>query len=171
MIAKALRLPILILILSSALYSQTPAEVRIDPNQPTVYFTPEGLDGDKLWLRLHNNSRWAISFRTAWAARITIPYRLADGPVINAMIEGTEVEPEYLIENPIIGGYASYWCASVESWLAPGTSALMSVEVERLKPIADYSVKFRYEWAGKTDEPEHRVKFRYRPEIKLPGGN
>ena len=109
MIAKSRALLMLLAIISLA-HSQTPNEVRIDPQQPTVYFTPARLAGDKLWLRLHNNSRWAISFHT---------------------------------ENP----------------------------VERLKPIAYFYVCFRYEWGGDRDEPEHRVRFEYYPETKVPGDN
>lgn len=171
MILKSLALLTLIAIVSFNAHSQTPTEVRIDPQQPTVYFTAERLVGEKLILRLHNNSRWAISFRTEHPAEITIPFRLADGREVKSLIDGAEVSPEYVVDNPMSGGDSAYWCSTFETWLAPGASALMSVAAEKLRPIADYSVKFRYEWAGTTNEPEHRVKFRYLPEIKVPAGN
>ena len=170
MIAKSRALLMLLAIISLA-HSQTPNEVRIDPQQPTVYFTPERLAGDKLWLRLHNNSRWAISFHTENPVEITVPFRLADGREVNALIEGAEISPRYVIENPVIGGSSAYSCLSFEQWLTPGTSVLISVPVERLKPIAYFYVCFRYEWGGDRDEPEHRVRFKYYPETKVPGDN
>jgi hypothetical protein len=170
MIAKALRLPILILILSSTLYSQTPSEVRIEPQQPTVYFTAERLVGDNLWLRLHNNSRWAINFRAERPVEINIPYLLADGSEVKSLVEGAEVSPRYDIENPN-GGSAVYSCVAYELWLTPGNSVLMSVPVEKLKPLAYFWVKFTYEWEGEGEQPEHRVRFRYYPETKVPAAN
>jgi hypothetical protein len=171
MVAKALALVILTSFVSFTAYSQTPSEVHIDPQQPTVYFTPERLVGEMLWLRLHNNSRWAISFRIQNQTNITIPFRLADGREVNTLIDGAEVSPEYDIGNPVSGWYAAYWCATSEAWLAPGTSALMSAPAEKLKPLAEFYMKFRYEWAGNRNEPELRARFSYRPETKVPGSN
>lgn len=171
MILKSLALLTLTAIVSSTAHSQTPTEVRIDPQQPTVYFAAERLVGDKLWLRLHNNSHWAISFLTEHPAEITIPFRLADGREVKALIDGGKVWPEYEIVNLWNGGYAEYSCVISESWLAPGTSALMAVQAERLKPMAEFYLRFSYEWQGNRNEPEHRVRFSYRPEIKIPGAN
>jgi hypothetical protein len=171
MIAKMLIALMLTSIISITARSQTASDVRIDPKQPSVYFTPERVDGDKLWLRLHNNTRWAISFSTNRAAEITVPFRLPDGREVKTMIDGTEVSPEYLIENPTTGGYGGFLgCVHFESWLTPGNSALMSVDLEKLKPLAYLSVKFRYEWSGDRDDLEHRVFFKYYPETKLPTG-
>ena len=122
-------------------------------------------------LRLHNNSRWAISFRTEQPVEITVPFRLADGREVKALIEGALVSPQYVIDNPMIGGSSAYSCSSFEQWLTPGTSSLMSVPVEKLKPIAYFYVTFRYEWGGDGHEPEHRVRFEYYPETKVPGDN
>jgi hypothetical protein len=171
MIARVLVGLTLMFMVSAAVHSQTPAEVRIDPQRPTVYFTAERLAGEKLWLRLHNNCRWAISFRTERPAEITIPFRLADGREVKTLVDGAEVSPEYAIENPMTGGDAAYWCTTSETWLAPGASALMSVPAARLKPLAAFYVTFRYEWAGNGSEPEHRARFSYRPETKVPSGN
>lgn len=170
MIAKILIAFMLTSIISITAYSQT-NDVRIDPQQPTVYFTAERLDGDKLWLRLHNNSRWAISFLTERPVEITVPFRLADGREVKTLIDGAEVSPAYLIQNPTTGGYGEFLsCVHFELWLSPGSSALMSVDFEKLKPLAYLSVKFRYEWSGNLDDLEHRVFFKYYPETKLPTG-
>ena len=93
----------MLLAIISLAHSQTPNEVRINPRQATVYFTPERLAGDQLWLRLHNNSRWAISFRTEQPVEITVPFRLADGREVKSLIEGAEISPQYVIDNPVIG--------------------------------------------------------------------
>ena len=154
MIAKILIALMLTSIIGITAYSQTANDVRIDPKQPSVYFTPERLESDKLWLRLHNNSRWAVSFRTKFPVEITVPFRLADGRVVKTMIDGTEVSPEYLIENPMTGGASDYWCTAVESWLAPGSSVLTAVDLEKLKPISYFLVKFHYEWSDNGPEPE-----------------
>src|SRR6266550_8224904 len=106
MIAKMLIALMLTSIMSITARSQTADEVRIDPKQPSVYFTPERLESDKLWLRLHNNSRWAISFLTERPAEITVPFRLADGREVKTLIDGSEVSPRYEIVNVMNGGYS-----------------------------------------------------------------
>ena len=171
MIVKSLVLLTLTVIVSFTAYSQTPTEVRIDPQQPTVYFTTERLVGEKLFLRLHNNSRWAINFRAELPVEITIPYRLADGREVKTLIEGAEVSPRYEIENPVTGWYGEYSCVAYKLWLTPGNSVLMSVPVEKLKPLAWFWVKFTYEWEGEGEQPEHRVRFRYYPETKVAPAN
>jgi hypothetical protein len=170
MIVKWLALLTLTIIVSFTAHSQTPTEVRLDPQQPTIYFTAERLVGNNLWLRLHNNSRWAIDFYAERPVEINIPYRLADGSEVKSLVEGAELSPQYDIENPN-GGYAVYSCVKYKLWLTPGTSVLMSVPVEKLKPLAYFWVKFTYEWEGEGEQPEHRVRFRYYPETKVPVAN
>src|SRR5712675_1454937 len=49
--------------------------------------------GDDIWLRLHNNSRWAIRFPT-WSLYIgkkISPYRLSDGKTVLVLSDGMEV--------------------------------------------------------------------------------
>jgi hypothetical protein len=171
MMAKLLALLMVFSIPGIAVYAQTPAEVRINPSQPTVYFTAERLAGENLWLRLHNNSRWAISFEAERPAEISIPYRLADGSEIKSLIEGAEVFPRYEIENPLTGWYREHPCGFSELWLTPGNSALMRVAIEKLRPLAFVYVSINYEWEGDQQRPEHRVKFEFFPETKLPTGN
>ena len=45
--------------------AQRRGEVRIDSAKPTVYLALERLEENgQIWLRLHNNTRWAINLRT-----------------------------------------------------------------------------------------------------------
>lgn len=72
--ANKILLFVLVLILSPLVYSQQNEvvilstkknDVRIDVNKPSVYITFEHYgEGDSVWLRMHNNSRWTISFYT-----------------------------------------------------------------------------------------------------------
>lgn len=171
MSVKALWLLLLMLIITGSARSQTPSEVRIDPQKPTVYFTAERLTGENLWLSLHNNSRWAVSFRTEGAPGNTISFRLPDGREAKTLVDGAEISPRYDIVNLWTGGWSEYSCGETEVWLAPGTSALMSVRVERLKPMAYFYVSINYEWEGELERTEHRVCFRYVPELKVPDSN
>ncbi len=170
MFLKSLVVLALTAIVSVTAHSQTPAEVRINPQQPTIYFTADRLVKEKLWLRLHNNSRWAIRLWNEQPNEITIPLRLPDGHEVKSLIDGAEISPKYVIENPVAGFYQVHSCPTFEAWIAPGNSVLMPVDVERLKPLADFSVRFSYEWEGEGPEPDHRVRFRYYPETKVPPG-
>ena len=133
---------------------------RLDPVKPTVYLTFEhpGENG-LVWLRLRNNSHWAISFRTENQAAIVVPWRLSDGRLVNALADGLPVTPEYVIENVTDHGRAESWCTSAHSWLAPGVSAIFSIPREYMKPVGRLKISFTYEWEGPGKEPEHRVDF------------
>jgi hypothetical protein len=140
--------------------AQHPGEVRIDATNPTVYLAFERLgDDDSVWLRLHNNSHWAISFRTENQGTSLAPLRLSDGRVVNGLADGLQVAPEYVIENLPDQGRRIYWCTSADSWLAPGLSTIFSFPREDLKPVGRIKVSFTYEWEGPGKEPEHRVDF------------
>ena len=141
--------------------AQQASDMRLDPGKPTVYLTFDHIgDPGLVWLRLRNNSRWAISFRTENAAAILVPLRLSDGRVVNGLADGLAVSPEYVIENLPELSKREYWCTSASSWLAPGVSAIFSIPREDLKPVGRLKISFIYEWEGPGNEPEHRVDFR-----------
>jgi hypothetical protein len=136
------------------------SDVRIDLSKPTVYIAFERLgSSDLVWLRLRNNSHWAISLRTEDRGAMVVPLRLSDGRIVSSLPDGLEVTPEYLIENIMGPNDGGYWCTSSRSWLAPGLSAIFSFHRESLKPFGRYSIRFDYEWEGTDKEPEHRVNF------------
>src|SRR2546423_554526 len=101
--------------------TQTVDDIRIAKDKPTVYLTFErfgkAIDpsrsriaetqvatseskkkGDDVWLRLHNNTRWSIVFRT-WSyyfGKITKPYRPGEGSSFQ-LSDGMEVNTIYTV--------------------------------------------------------------------------
>lgn len=140
--------------------AQPTSEVRIDSTKPTVYLAFERLgENGQIWLRLHNNTQWAINLRTANSGAVLVPLTLMSGQTVSALADGSEVSPEYLIENVPDPGYGDYWCATTRSWIAPGQSAVFSFPGEHFKFLGRLSVHYRYEWESEGQEPEHRVRF------------
>jgi len=137
-------------------------EVRLDSSKPSVYLAFDHLEENgSLWLRLRNNSRWAISFRTENPGTIIAPLGLKDGRTVNGLADSIDISPEYFIENitdrVLYKGH--YWCTSTTSWIPPGLSAIFSFPREDLRPVGRIFVSFSYEWEGEVREPEHRVVF------------
>jgi hypothetical protein len=176
----------------------TKADVVRAKGKPTVYVSFERAGERKpvyaresnqgIWLRLHNNTRWAISFSTESlyiGLKIT-PLRLSDGRGALGLREDVEISPWYEVEavrshesvrtpdgglhiekpvnlpTPPVGtrGHLSW-----TSWLPSGRSVIFSIPREHLaKHLAIY-VSFSYEWeTAERDpgngEPQHRVYFR-----------
>ncbi|MDX6382659.1 MAG: hypothetical protein QOK48_232 [Blastocatellia bacterium] len=168
MITRALAIALLLSLAVSSPAQQT-SEVRLDENHPTIYlaFERAGADGN-LWLRLHNNTHWAINFRTELPVTTLTPLRLMDGRTVSALIDGSEVSPEYLIENLSGPGYGEYSCTMTQSWIAPGQSVIFGFPREQLKFAGRVSVSFRYEWEGNGAEPNHRVRISETDLLQLP---
>jgi hypothetical protein len=116
---------------------------------------PSGEKVQGIWLGLHNNTRWAISFPTEslYLGAKTAPLRLCDGNGALGLREGTEVTA--LTRSDLFS----------VSFLPPGGSVIFFVPRSYLKgPLAIYLL-FAYEWEmenghTRADEPEHRVYFR-----------
>jgi hypothetical protein len=140
-------------------------DARLDESKPTVYLTLERLGDDgNVWLRLHNNTRWAISFRTRDAyggVSDVTPLSLGDGRQLKGLVNGLVVLPEYFIEHapeaPGIGG--RYWCYSSASWLPSGRAVLFSFPRKELREWERLYLTYTYEWEHDENEPEHKVKF------------
>lgn len=140
--------------------AQQASDVLIDSTKPTVYLAFERVgENGRVWLRLHNNTQWAISLLTETPGAVLDPFRLTNGRTVSALADGSEISPEYLIENVPDPGYGEYWCTITRSWLAPGRSTIFSFPREHLKFVGRVSVSFKYEWESEGQEPEHRVRF------------
>ena len=140
--------------------AQQAIDVRVDSTKPTVYLAFERVgENGSVWLRLHNNTQWAISLLTKTPGAVLAPLRLISGRTVSALADGSEIAPEYLIENVPDPGYGEYWCTITQSWLAPGQSAIFSFPREHLKFLGRVSVSFKYEWESEGQEPELRVRF------------
>lgn len=164
------------------------ADIRISKDHPSIYITFEKrgkavnpMDsrlaetgqpskskekGDDIWLRLHNNSRWAILFPT-WSLYIgknVSPYRLSDGKSVLGLADDTEVNAKYqVVEDD--GKILAYGGDSYsQSWLPPGRSVIFSVNREHLSKGRSIYVYFNYEWESgqvysNNLSPEHRSMY------------
>ncbi len=143
--------------------AQESNDVRLDASKPSVYLTFERFgENDIGWLRLHNNTRWAISFRTedSYVGLNVTPLTLSDGRQVSGLADSLEITPEYFIENVTDGVTSSgrYWCTASTSWLLSARSVVFSFPRKDLKEWDEIYIKFVYEWE-KGLNPEHRVKF------------
>lgn len=161
------------------------SEALLTKDKPAAYITferagkrnprYEGESGDVVWLRLHNNSIWAIHFWTdsVHPAPEYTQMRTCNGKV-EVIREGIEVEPAYLAEQDRTGekvsGLGEGFRMYGDTWLASGRSLLFSVPREHLANEYTVYIPFSYEWEwkwknGKPDkeiadkEIEHRVHF------------
>ena len=160
MIRRVLATVLFFSALAASCAAQPTSEVRIDSTKPTVYLAFERLgENGQIWLRLHNNTLWAINLWTENPGEVLLPLVLINGRTVSALADGSKVSPEYLIENVPDPGYGAYWCTTTRSWIAPGQSAIFSFPGEHFKFLGRLSVSYKYEWESEGQEPEHRVRF------------
>jgi len=188
-------LPVLLMVccLASAVIAQQPSgpavdDVRLSKDHPAVYITFErrgrAVDpmkarlaesevttsqrpaGDDYYLRLHNNSRWAIRFSTiSWYMGNSVSaIRLSNGQSVLGLNDGLEVNAFYSVEEsdgrrvPYGGDTYS------QSWLTPGRSVLFSVARAHLAEGRSIFIDYRYEWEDGQEysnnlAPEHRSMY------------
>ena len=202
--SKASFVLVALFLFASSVFSQhkspfKKADVVVTKGNPTVYITFERagtrkpLDAGEsergIWLRLHNNTPWSISFCTPGlylGSRIE-PYRLSDGRGALGLREGVEIHACHGVEQvsyyqsektPNRGinmnesvrvqnipvGYNRGHVFSA-AWLPPGRSVVLSVPREHLAKHLGVYLSFKYEWEtaendSGNNEPEHRVYFR-----------
>ncbi|MBD0372899.1 MAG: hypothetical protein ICV60_18790, partial [Pyrinomonadaceae bacterium] len=145
-------------------HAQQPDAVLLDSSKPTIYLTFERFgEDDSVFLRLHNNTRWAISFRTErrYDGASVETLTLNDGRQLSGLVDGLQVIPEYFIEHAAerITTNGQYWCTSSKSWLAAGRSLVFSFPRKVLKEWEQIYIKFTYEWERGDYDPEHKVSF------------
>lgn len=159
-----------------------------DSSRPSVYLTFERkgkLDksskaeaSERIWLRLHNNTGWAILVYTQdyYEKSMFAPLRIC-GVASEGLRDGMEVGPLYSIE--AAGEKAvvpkidwGHMILDPSIWLPSGQSLIFSVPTEHLGKHLRVSVSFSYEWEwkrlsdGRLDlafkEPFHRAWFESR---------
>jgi len=140
-------------------FAQDATAVRLDTGKPHVYLAFERAEGDLVWLRLRNNSRWAINVQIENPGSALVSLQLTNGRMVNALADAAIVSPEYFIEQPDSVGTGQYWCTSSSSWIAPSSSILFSVRRQDFRLASQLSVRFFYEWEAMGGEVEHRIKF------------
>jgi hypothetical protein len=156
-------------------------DVVIDAKHPSVYIEFDRVEGGPggamVWLRLHNNSRGAISIRTesVYIGQKVRPLTLMNGKGVFAMRPGTEIAPCYSIEGPAPDAaptssrriderpyqrlpLGSACTVGGTSWVASGESVRLRIPMDHLAPHYRLSVPFEYEWEPARNI-EHRVLF------------
>lgn len=169
-----------------------PCQVRSgvirDSSRPSVYLTFEKkgqLDksskaeaSERIWLRLHNNTGWAILIYTQdyYEKSMFAPLRIC-GVANEGLRDGMEIGPLYSIE--AAGEKAvvpkidwGHMILDPSIWLPSGQSLIFSVPAEHLGKHLRVSISFSYEWEwkrlsdGRLDqdfkEPFHRAWFESR---------
>lgn len=138
-------------------FAQTQTAVLIDTNKPHLYLAFERLENDLVWLRLQNNSRWAINVETENPGSALMRLQLTDGRMVNALADRAIVSPDYFIAQPDSVGAAQYSCTSSSSWIPPSSSILFTVPLKDFRLASQLSIRFSYEWETGLGAVEHRV--------------
>jgi hypothetical protein len=140
-----------------------------------------------VWLRLHNNTRWAINFPTdsLYIGTNITPTRLCNGRPALGLRSGIEVNARYKMEVVDNAAAAQTTESGIAinnptgilkppvlnrsdvfstSWLPAGGSVIFSVPREHLTRQYSIYIPYKYEWefgepSVKSDEPQHRVYF------------
>jgi hypothetical protein len=139
---------------------------------------------EAVWLRLRNNSRWAIEIDAGnlYVSPIADGFRLQDGRVETAAGDGVEIDALYDVEAE--RGYerietpngTEYRFIDVKApyierrgmfapiWVPAGRSIIFAVNREHLAKHLRVYLPYRYEWEtgeriSRIDEPEHRPYF------------
>jgi hypothetical protein len=164
--------------------SNTKENIKINQNQPSVFIKferfgkrkPVGDDEseDKVWLKLHNNTRWSIyfcifnlydkhgneaSYENAVESGINYQVEKVNKTLVGAGVGNSTTKfPEE--DNLAIprGMPTIHGCSLYE--LASGESALFNVEKRELTEKLRIKIKFNYEWETETNNsPLHYVYF------------
>lgn len=132
--------------------------VRILKDRPTIYISFErtgkreplrnGESAEGIWLRLHNNSRWAI--------------RLHASEVPSKVYGDAGLFYEVLADEKVTVDMNCHVCSA--NMLAPGKSILFSLPREYLDEGLSVRINFNYEWELDKNvsyalEPQHFVYF------------
>lgn len=192
----------------------TKNNVRLIPNKPTIYieFMKAGVckpgqtttveswspcsspykdksaeSYEAVWLKVLNNSRWAINFDaiSSYVTPIVDAYKLTNGRWVSGVRNGAEIRARYRVDAEIVWewidtpGGREYSLVDVKApivnrvsptgivsrvWLAPGRSAVFIVKREHLAKYLMVYLPYKYEWEADqndfvSNEPPHRVYY------------
>ena|GEM_PF-1648181 len=139
---------------------------------------------EAVWLRLRNNSRWAIELKAGniYSSPKTEGYGLQDGRGRAGITDGVEMDIEYDVEAErgydrietengteykfidVQAPYIKRMGVSFQVFLPPGRSVIFAVKREYLAKYLSVFVQYVYEWETSEkitafEEPKHRVYF------------
>ena len=161
---------------SFTVLSSSPCESKRDDVQIDEF--------DAVWLRVRNNSRWAIGIRAgnSYVFPMADGFTLQDGRTVTAASEGVDIDLQYDVEAE--RGYdrvetakgTEYQFIEVKApyikrlgvfsqvWIPSGRSAIFAVKREYLAKHLRVYLPYKYEWETSQanvgfEEPEHRAYF------------
>ena len=168
-------------------------EAKLEKDRPAVYITfecagsreprREGESDKGVWLRLHNNLRWALTVpgfdprvpgftvptivvSKSQASEVALYYEVEDTRMRRGRVLLREVPEKNdgmasgqgpRIRPPPIGYRTTDLVKTIP--LASGDSVLFSIPSEHLTRDLAVSLSFHFQWEGSMDETEHRVYF------------
>lgn len=149
--------------------------VLLDPNHPSVYLQYDhegerksdypGEGSERLWLRIHNNTRWAISVETHsfYVGPKVAPLRLLSGKGALGIRDGIEISPLYAVEQESEAGFdrlpVNWGDVSAVSWIPSGGTVLMSLPKADLVKGRRVALPFSYEWESEGASIAHEGYF------------
>jgi hypothetical protein len=150
--------------------------VLLDAAHPSVYLQydheaerkPEhpGEGSEGLWLRIHNNTRGAISIRTQslYIGSKVAPLALTSGKHVLGIRDGVEIAPLFSVEEDHETGFdrlplTFIGDVSAVSWVPSGGSVLMSLSKDDLVKGRRVALPFSYEWESEGDGIGHEAFF------------
>ena len=141
---------------------------------------------EAVWLRIRNNSRWAINFDalSLYVGNMSDAYKLSDGNWVTSIRDGVEIRARYRVDAEIAWeptdtpNSREYKLVDIRApiynrvpdgtisrvWLPPGQSAVFVVRREHLAKYLMVYLPYKYQWDGDQNdlvspEPTHRVYF------------
>jgi hypothetical protein len=139
---------------------------------------------DAVWLRVRNNSRWAIGIKAgnAYVAPMADGFMLQDKRVVTAASEGVDIDLQYDVEAErgyemietangteyrfidVKAPYIKRLGVFSQIWVPAGRSVIFAVKREYLAKHLMVYLPYRYEWEVSEketgfEEPEHRAYF------------
>jgi hypothetical protein len=132
-------------LVATASAQQRRCNTRLKKTFPSVYITfarfgkaapvSEGESGDRIWLRLHNNTRWAI-----WLEAYGLPNKYGQAGMFYDLMSGNEMLPE---------SEHCHTCSVIP--LASGKTLLFSVPREHLSEGRALRIHFSFDWQDRDD--------------------
>jgi len=151
--------PVLLDAAHPSVYLQYDHEAERKPEHPG-----EGSEG--LWLRIHNNTRGAISVRTQslYIGSKVAPLALISGKHVLGIRDGIEIAPLFSVEEDHETGFdrlplTFVGDVSAISWIPSGGTVLMSLPKDDLVKGRRVALPFSYEWESGGDAIEHEAFF------------
>jgi len=148
----------------------------VDAGHPSVYLQYDhegerkpdypGEGSERLWLRIHNNTRNAICIQThsLYLGAKVAPLKLLSGKGVLGIRDGIEIAPFYYVEQEHELGFerlplSSHGDISADSWIPSRGTVLMSLPKGYLVKGRRVVLPFSYEWEPEPSNISHEAFF------------